>query len=61
MKGEHGPSNGAVSPPLASPTSATSPSVARHNRFDPYGKSMRASFFLDFSTIAAQLRPLDRE
>ncbi|KAG0283346.1 hypothetical protein BGZ96_012280 [Linnemannia gamsii] len=36
MKGEHGPSNGAVSPPLASPTSATSPSVTRHNRFDPY-------------------------
>ncbi|KAF9544337.1 Transcription factor myb3r-5 [Mortierella hygrophila] len=35
MKGEHGPSNGAVSPPLASPTS-TSPSVVRHNRFDPY-------------------------
>ncbi|KAF9927269.1 Transcription factor myb3r-5 [Linnemannia zychae] len=33
---EHGPSNSAVSPPLASPTSATSPSITRHNRFDPY-------------------------
>jgi hypothetical protein len=55
MKGEHGPSNGAVSPPLASPTSATSPSVTRHNRFDPYGKSMRASLLGFRSTV------LDRE
>ncbi|KAG0306679.1 DNA binding transcription coactivator transcription factor, partial [Dissophora globulifera] len=27
---------GAISPPLTSPTTATSPSVMRHNRFDPY-------------------------
>ncbi|KAF9100527.1 DNA binding transcription coactivator transcription factor, partial [Mortierella sp. GBA35] len=38
----HGPSNGAVSPPLASPTSATSPSVMRHNRFDPYAEALDA-------------------
>ncbi|KAF8981812.1 DNA binding transcription coactivator transcription factor [Entomortierella lignicola] len=33
---ERGVGGGAISPPLASPTSTTSPSLIRHNRFDPY-------------------------
>ncbi|KAF9196959.1 Transcription factor myb3r-5 [Haplosporangium sp. Z 11] len=31
-----GNTNGTISPPLTSPINATSPSIARHSRFDPY-------------------------
>ncbi|KAF9898793.1 DNA binding transcription coactivator transcription factor [Lobosporangium transversale] len=51
---ERGSAGGAISPPLASPTSTTSPSLTRHNRFDPYERrhSMPS---LEFSPKAQQV------
>ncbi|KAF9348254.1 hypothetical protein BGX26_000314, partial [Mortierella sp. AD094] len=50
---ERSSTSGAISPPLASPTSATSPSIIRHSRFDPYERrhSMPS---LEFSPKAQQ-------
>lgn len=36
---ENGTGGGPITSPLSSPTSATSPSLTRGNRFDPYGKN----------------------
>lgn len=49
-----GSPSGTTSPPLSSPTSATSPAaIARHNRFDPYSFERRHSMpSLDFSPKA---------